>query len=107
MKYIQELQAFIVATFLFGDVGSLQDDTSFMRGGIIDSTGILELVMFLETNYKIKIENEEMIPENLDSVNRVAQFLERKLEKLAANSAPASGLQNTVISSPELVAGNA
>jgi len=106
MKYIKELRAFIVATFLFGDVGSLQDDTSFMRSGIIDSTGILELIMFLETTYNIKIENEEMIPENLDSVNRVAQFLERKTAQLTDGSALSSRRQDTVVSPQELVVSN-
>ena len=88
MKYLKELRAFVVATFLFGDAGSLQDDTSFMGSGIIDSTGILELVTFLEETYDIKIENEEMIPANLDCLNNVARFLERKLVGAFDRKAP-------------------
>lgn len=80
MKHANEIREFIVSNFLFGEAGDLQDDTLFMEGGIIDSTGILELVMFLETRYEIKIETEEMLPENFDSIHRVARFVARKLE---------------------------
>ena len=84
MNYVQEVRDFVVTTFLFGAGGELQDDTSFMDSGTIDSTGILELITFLETTYQIKVSNEEMIPQNLDTVNRVAQFLTRKLAKTPA-----------------------
>ena len=73
------MRDFIVTNFLFGEAGSLQDDTSFLSSGIIDSTGMLELIMFLENTYDVKIEPGEMIPENLDSIQRVVQFLSRKL----------------------------
>jgi len=79
MNYGKEVRDFIVSNFLFGDAGSLQDDTSFLGSGIIDSTGMLELIMFLENTYDVKIEPAEMIPENLDSIQRVVQFLTRKL----------------------------
>ena len=78
MSHSKTVRDFVVATFLFGDGASLKDDTLFMGGGIIDSTGILELVEFLEETFSIKIENKEMIPENLDSVNRVAAFVAKK-----------------------------
>ena len=55
-------------------------ETSFLEEGIIDSTGILELVTFLEETYEIQIEDEELVPENLDSINNVVQFLKRKLK---------------------------
>jgi acyl carrier protein len=72
------VKAFVVEHFLFGDGNRLKDDTSFMEGDIIDSTGILELVTFIEKTYGIKVQDEEMLPENLDSVLNVAAFLERK-----------------------------
>ena len=72
------VKEFVVDTFLFGDADALQDDTSFMSGGIIDSTGILELIAFLEKNYGVKVQPEEMIPANLDSVNKVAQYIAEK-----------------------------
>ena len=78
MDYTKQIRDFVVANFLFGDAGALQDDTSFLESGIVDSTGMLELIMFLETTYGLKIEPEEMIPENLDSIRRVVQFLDRK-----------------------------
>jgi acyl carrier protein len=90
MKHRKEINDFVVANFLFGDAASLQNDTSFMGSGIIDSTGILELIMFLETAYGIKLDNEEMIPENLDSVDRVAQFVARKLGAAAVLSTSSS-----------------
>ena len=64
---------------LFGDGEQLTEDTSFLEEGIIDSTGILELVFFLEETYDMKIEDDELIPENLDNLTNIAQFLERKL----------------------------
>jgi acyl carrier protein len=80
----QEIRDFIVNNFLFGEADSLQDDNSFMEGGILDSTGILELVTFLEGTYGIKVQPQEMVPENLDSVNRAAAFVVRKLEEKVA-----------------------
>lgn len=57
----------------------LVDDESMLEKGIIDSTGVLELVAFIESNYEIKVEDEELIPENLDSIKNIVSFLERKL----------------------------
>ncbi len=79
MNRTKEVREFVINNFLFGDRAPLQDDKSFLDSGIIDSTGMLELIMFLETTYNIKIEPEEMLPENLDSVNRVVAFVTRKL----------------------------
>jgi len=56
----------------------LTPNTSLLDSGIIDSTGILELVLFLEEQFLIKIEDEEIIPENLDSINNLISFLEKK-----------------------------
>jgi acyl carrier protein len=84
MDYAKEVRDFVVSNFLFGEAGSLQDDTSFLDSGIIDSTGMLEMIMFLENNCGVKIEPEEMVPENLDSINRVVQFLKRKLASTPA-----------------------
>ena len=72
------IRAFIVENFLFGNDDGLQDSSSFMEEGIIDSTGILELIDFVEENFDISVEDEEMIPENLDSLNNVVAYIERK-----------------------------
>ncbi len=61
------------------DSDSLKDDSSFLEDGVIDSTGVLELVGFLEENYEIKVEDEELIPENLDSIKNICAYLETKL----------------------------
>jgi acyl carrier protein len=83
MQYLDTVSNFIVENFLFGDAESLKADTSFLEEGIVDSTGILELVMFLEETYGIKIEDDELIPENFDNLNRIVKYLERKLNLVA------------------------
>ena len=86
MTYCSQVRDFIVENFLFGDETAVKENTSFLEQGIIDSTGILELVMFLEETYGIKIEDEELIPENLDSLINIARFIERKLSSNPAHS---------------------
>jgi len=78
MDYTNKIREFVVANFLYGDAGTLENDTSFLDSGTVDSTGMLELIMFLEANFGFKIEPEEMVPENLDSINRVVQFIAKK-----------------------------
>ena len=78
-KLKDKIRQFIVEDFLFGDDNGLKDDTSFLDEGIIDSTGILELVSFLEEEFSISLEDEELIPENLDSIMNVVAYLERKM----------------------------
>ena len=87
MDYSTTVRDFIVENFLFGDGERLNDDTSFMEAGIIDSTGILELVFFLEENFGIKIEDDELVPENMDNLNNISSFLERKLAGSSAAEA--------------------
>lgn len=73
------VREFVVNNFLFGANGdSFTDQDSFLNKGIMDSTGILELIEFLEERYGIKIEDEEMLPENLDSLDNVSAFVTRK-----------------------------
>jgi acyl carrier protein len=79
-----KVRNFIVENFLFGDDQGLDDDTSFLENGIIDSTGILELVLFLDEEFSIEIADEELIPENLDSINRIVSFLNWKTVDKAA-----------------------
>jgi acyl carrier protein len=73
------IRAFIMENFLFGNDQGLNDDTSFLDEGIIDSTGILELVSFLEEEFDISVEDEEILPENLDSITNVTAYLEKKM----------------------------
>jgi acyl carrier protein len=74
-----QVRAFIFENFLFdAEEGDLQNDASFLDQGIIDSTGVLELVEWLEDTFEITVDDEELIPENLDSVNQLASFIARK-----------------------------
>ncbi|HHI02073.1 MAG: acyl carrier protein [Candidatus Zixiibacteriota bacterium] len=77
------LRAFIMESFLFGNTEQAFDDSdSFMENGIVDSTGILELISFIEEQYNIQIDDEELIPENLDSINNLVSFIARKTAKM-------------------------
>lgn len=74
-----EIKAFVVSNFLFGDVSkSPKDGDSLIEGGIIDSTGILELIQFLEERYKIEIADSETIPDNLGSIEGIASYIIQK-----------------------------
>ena len=73
------IKQFIVDNFLFGsDSDTFCDKESFIEKGIMDSTGILELIAFIEDKYTIKIEDDEMLPENLDSIDNIFAYIKRK-----------------------------
>ena len=79
-----EVRNFVAENFLFGeDPESLQNDDSFLETGIIDSTGVLELVAFIEDQYHVEVDDDELVPENLDSINRLIDFIDSKLKELA------------------------
>jgi acyl carrier protein len=78
--YITKIRAFIFDNFLFdAEDSALQNDTSFLEEGIIDSTGVLELVDWLEEEFSISVDDEELIPENLDSVNLLSAYITKKI----------------------------
>jgi acyl carrier protein len=79
MQGIIPVREFLVENFLFGEGDHLEETTSLLENGVIDSTGMLELVTFLEQTYHITIEDDDLIPENLDSLRSIAKFLKRKL----------------------------
>jgi acyl carrier protein len=75
----KELREFIIENFLFGDTETeFSDSDSFMDKGIIDSTGILEVITYIEENYDIKVEDNEILPENLDSLHNLEKFVNNK-----------------------------
>jgi len=79
MDVRSELRNFILENYLFtDDQSALADSDSFLDKGIIDSTGILELIFFLEEKFSVKVDDEEMIPENLDSVDNIVKYVESK-----------------------------
>lgn len=74
---------FVVENYLFGDDEGLEEGTSFLDEGIIDSTGMLELIEFISETFEVTIEDDELIPENLDSINNVTAFVGRKAGQVA------------------------
>ena len=76
----EKISAFIKDYFVKESGISLKEDTSFLDEGIVDSTGVMELVAYIETTFKIKVEDEEIIPDNIDSVNKIVKFVREKLK---------------------------
>ena len=77
----QQIRRFVLTTFLFTeDESALKSDDSLLDQGIMDSTGVLELVAFIEQQFGISIADDELVPENLDSVNRIVEFIGRKAQ---------------------------
>jgi acyl carrier protein len=75
----EKLKKFIIENFLFGNDGnSLSDGESFLESGIIDSTGILEVVGFVEDEFGFEVLDEELIPDNFDSVDNLVAYIEKK-----------------------------
>jgi len=93
-----DVRSFVITNYLLGRENGFSNDASFMDEGIIDSTGILELVSHLEESYGIVIPEEELIPDNLDSVNRIAAYLAKKLkEPVAAGAGSRPDMLNSVV----------
>jgi acyl carrier protein len=80
----QRVKQFIVDNFYIPEPAELLDDTSLIDGGYVDSTGMLELIGFLESEYGIRVEEKETVPENLGSVGRIAAYVARKLPAAAS-----------------------
>ena len=69
---------FVVENFYVSDPLEFTDDTSLITSGLVDSTGMLEVIAFLESEYGFRIEDREMVPANLETINRIAAFVARK-----------------------------
>jgi acyl carrier protein len=81
MNIKSEIRKYIIENFLYGnDDNTLGDDVSFLENGIIDSTGVLELVSFVQETFKIKVKDEELIPNNFDSLSKLEAFIVSKQE---------------------------
>jgi acyl carrier protein len=80
MQLKREIKNYIIESFLYGqDDNTLDDDVSFLETGIIDSTGVLELVSFVQETYGITVTDDELVPDNFDSLNKLEQFITRKM----------------------------
>lgn len=90
MNIKSQIKQFIAENFLFspmsegGDGFALSDDASFLDEGVVDSTGTLELVMFVEDTFGIEVIDHEIEPENFDSVNKLAAYIARKANVVAS-----------------------
>jgi acyl carrier protein len=74
-----EIHKFIVDNFMFGQADGLKYDESLLQKGVIDSTGVLELVSFLQDNFNITVEDDEIVPSNLETINGIVAYVSKKL----------------------------
>jgi len=84
MDPVNTVKEFIVENFLFGDEDQIELETDFFEKGIIDSTGVIELVSYMEETFEISIDDEELIPENLSSLKNIGEFLLQKTDQRVA-----------------------
>jgi acyl carrier protein len=73
----QKIRNFVISNFLFGQGDSLKNDASFLDNGIVDSTGVLELVAFVESEFGFKVPDVDLLPQNFDSVNALSDYVSR------------------------------
>lgn len=77
----EQVRSFVVATFLWDRPDRLRDEDSFLEQGIMDSTGVLELISWIEETYGVEVGDGELVPENFDSINNVAAYVATKLNR--------------------------
>lgn len=73
-----KVRAFVVSNFYVAVATALSDEASLLDQGVIDSTGVLEVVGFLEQEFGVQVADDEMVPDNLDSISRISAYVERK-----------------------------
>ena len=83
MDKSKQIRAYIVESFLLGDGDGFSDGESLLESGTVDSTGVMELVAFIEETFGVDVDDEDLVPENLDTISDIAAFVERKLGVLA------------------------
>lgn len=82
MSLEEKIRNYVLENYLFtDDQSALNSDDSFLEKGILDSTGILEVIYFIEDEFGVSVEDEEMIPENLDSVSKIVKYIGTKQAK--------------------------
>lgn len=74
----QRIREFVTVNFFVQDAATLTDSASLLDIGVVDSTGVLEIIGFLETSFGLTVEDDEIVPDNLDSIERIAAFVGRK-----------------------------
>lgn len=74
----ERVRTFITETFYLSDPAELTDDVSLIDSGIVDSTGMLEVILFIEGEFGLRVEDRETVPDNLESISRIAAYVDRK-----------------------------
>ena len=77
MDIKEQVRAFVISNFFVSDPATLGDEESLLDRGIIDSTGVIEIIIFIEESFGIPVDGKDTLPENLDSVERIAAFIVR------------------------------
>lgn len=83
MTIKDQVRAFILESFYLSDPAELTDDLSLIDSGIVDSTGMLDVILFLETEFDISVHDRETVPENLETLGRIADYVARKRAQAA------------------------
>jgi acyl carrier protein len=78
MTVQERVRAHVLEFFYVSDPGELTDETSLIDSGIVDSTGMLDIILFLEDEYGFHVEDHETIPDNLETISRIAAYVDRK-----------------------------
>lgn len=78
MGVVESVRGFITSNFYVADPAAFGDEVSLLDSGVVDSTGVLEVVSFLEDQFGIQVKDDEMLPENLDSIAKITAFIARK-----------------------------
>jgi acyl carrier protein len=84
-NYLETVKEFVIDNFLFGSAENLNNDTHLLDKGIIDSTGVLELVAFIEDNFNITVKDDELVQDNFASLLAIEKFLQSKKSQVASN----------------------
>ena len=82
MNVLETVKAYVVENFLFGDDSRIGPKTEFLENGILDSTGVLELVGFLEEKFGIRVEDDELVPDNMNSLEKITLYISKKTGKI-------------------------
>ena len=90
MQIEHQIKQFILKNLYFAEDNTLDEDASFLETGVVDSTGVMELVAFVEAEFGVPVEQQEITVDNFDSIRKVARFVSRKLSRPERNGSPAS-----------------
>jgi acyl carrier protein len=91
MTVQDRVRAFVLENFYVSDPAELTDDVSLIESGYVDSTGMMEVILFHEASFGIHVEDDETLPENLESISRIARFVARKQSAATRKQSAATG----------------